>query len=855
MYAISGGLQLIIAAVLMHPWDTFVFQRSVEDFLLRGLTPYQVAEMAPAYTYWGGVLPARPLWYAYPPLPLLMMVATSFPSAFGWADAEWMGRLLVRLPFIAGTLGFAWTARKLIVTAEGQTSADAARRGLQAERWILLNPLFIIIAALWGQFEAVLLLLLALGLLAMRRSQWAVSGALWGLAVCIKLFPLYLAPLYAVHLARRAGRGGVLRFAAGAAAVGAAVNLPFFLASPHGFLQQVLFMHGERPPARLAPLAYLTKLLEVMSRGSTHMPAPTVWDQWLGPVSFILTTVVVIALALASRRQAADEARLIEWSAWTLLGGLLATKVLNEQYLVLPFGMLVLAHLHPQRTPGKGHRFVIWSGSWAVTIAALFAGFTVLYSMPAGLANALLGGPAPEAIGRIAASIGLAPTELRSTLNWVTGLLLLVPAVVAVRHLWPALGAGMSELGRRLPAGFRHEGGAVRPVAFGVGLALLCATPLAVALIGGGQGPTSAMVGGDDRWVLAEYTTSWYNPVPDGSQPAGSWTGDEERPAAGYYNINAHKVQTDLANMRRAGIDGVVVQVHPFYTNPAALSLRVAQQEGMPSAFGLDLGTLDPDGLAFAEDDARAVRSLIESPLPGHWTTTHALQGPDGGRLMFVSGIGHVAARFTAAEHEFALQSLLGIPGPDDGAIALARQSPPRSHADLQADSAVAATWRAAYDVAGPRWWSLAFDVDGVDLVTDRPVPYAANVVGTRAAAEPAAFEATAALRFTTLDLLTPASVRPAFMHAFWTEAPGVLVPWNDFRHDRAAEPTQRDGDATLGELTTWIRHFHVGDWADDDVADDETPQGGPWPPLPWPPRRPIDPRDEGFATSPGSQS
>lgn len=840
LYAASFTIQILVAAVFAHPWDTFVFQRSVEDLLVRGQTPYQVAELAPSYTYWGGSLPALPMWYAYPPIPLALMVASYFPSALGWIPGAWVGRILIRLPFIAATLGAAAVARRLLAGAplptathgkpakavqpvdptnvfDGATEADLAakraQRAARAERLMLFNPLFIVIAALWGQFEALILLLLLLSVLALRHAQYARGGVWWALAVCVKIFPLYLVPLLAIHLHRTGGRRAVTRFAAAALAVGAAINLPFLLWSPRGYLQQVLLMHGQRSPARLAPLAYIDNLLELLSEAwPNHLPDPQVWSRWLGVVSLVLVVAVLLALAAASRRRPASEGRLLEWMALSLLGGLMATKVLNEQYLVLPLGLLLVARAHPQRalSPGVG-RFVTLA-SWAVTAAGLLAGFNLLNALPPASARALLGGLAPEAIGRFALALGMTASQLRSILAWATGLFLLVPAILALRRLAGPVADGLWSLERAALVRLRSWHHGTRPVALAGLILLLCVAPLGVALSGGNDQAAAAQPLASGRpWALAEFTTSWYNPGNDVDRAQGTWEGVDVRPEAGYYTFNAHKAQTDLALAQAAGFDGIILDVHPFYEGYAGTLRRVAEANGVPYALGIDLAAAHTGHIGFEATTARQLRNTLQSPTLDYWTGRQHIVAPDGhAKVVFLSGVDQVQPTFTPAELAFVLDSW-AQQGHGPTTIAALAAAAPASQADLLRDDAVATQWRAAYSVAGRAWWAQALDVEPrLAYLTDAPLPDGVtHWLGPRDADQPRALAPAGELRFTTLrGVLAPDTVRAGWAQARWAEADGAIVPWNDFAHGQAIEPTQAHGDATLRETALWIAAF-----------------------------------------------
>ena len=93
--------------------------------------------------------------------------------------------------------------------------------------------------------------------------------------------------------------------------------------------------------------------------------------------------------------------------------------------------------------------------------------------------------------------------------------------------------------------------------------------------------------------------------------------------------------------------------------------------------------------------------------------------------------------------------------------------------------------------------------------------------LGPSTANEPRALESAAGVRFTTLDnILGPDTVRPAWIRAAWSDADGVIVPWNDYAGRGAVEPTRAHGDATLIETARQIAAFKnpVGVAADEAI-------------------------------------
>lgn len=813
-YAASLLMQLAVAAVLTHPWDTFVFSRSVGDFLVHGITPYEVAAQAPGYIFPGTTLPLTAQWYAYPPLALLLMSVTYAPAAFGLVSDPWAARILLKLPFLLGTLGFAWAARRLVATAP-EGGLQATVRADRLERWLLLNPLFIVIAGVWGQFEALLLMMLALMVLALRNGRTAVAGLAYGAALLLKVFPLYVAPVLAIHLVRTRGWLGAVRFGVVAGAVFAALTLPFWLAEPSGTLQQIFLMHAERPPARFAPLAALYLGARWLTLHVAGLPSVTAFANAFSMLSFFLTAVVLGALALASTRRQASERNLVLHMGLAMTGGLLATKVLNEQYTLLPLGLLAIAQFHPATRAAPRLRPLLSAATWAMTFAALVDNVHFLRFLPPDIAGPLLGQTVPAATRDLAAAFGLQTTTFQHVLGFITGLGLLVPLVLGVRLVAPPLRDGLALAAHaleRVPALVRGHLPGRTLVTLGT-LVALVVLPIAAAINATpNTTPSNATPELGARSVLVDIRADWYNPTNEPTQAAGTWQGIEVTPAAGFYNSNARKAVDDLVVLRIAGVDGVLVRVNPDYVSGALALRRVAESVGMPYAPRIDVAPLaDADGRVPV---TALTASAVAEAVPAEWWAGQWHMRAAGSRLVVVDGAASVVPGFTPAEVAFALQAYVharAVPETDPS-LQLAASQPPDGPEDLAGEDAVATLWREAYQDGLRRWWKLAVGdpVPGpAAAATDHRVPASGGLawMGDLPVAGGGARHRWSAME----GPVSAATARDAWVAAVSREPTAVVVPWNDFGAGRAVEPTDVQGDLVLRALASWVADYHAG--------------------------------------------
>lgn len=74
LYLLAFLIRMVFAIPFVHDWDGYVFQKSAEN-LLKGETPYQTVVKNTPNIYPDSDTPMIQLWYAYPPLPLLMFTA------------------------------------------------------------------------------------------------------------------------------------------------------------------------------------------------------------------------------------------------------------------------------------------------------------------------------------------------------------------------------------------------------------------------------------------------------------------------------------------------------------------------------------------------------------------------------------------------------------------------------------------------------------------------------------------------------------------------------------------------------------------------------------------------------------
>jgi hypothetical protein len=629
LYLISLLIQLAVAPLLVHDWDGFVFTRVVRDLLV-GVTPYATAEANPPYTHLGNEWPPPDAWYAYPPLALLLMTPT-VALAIRTGAALWLIRLAFKVPFILGTLGLAWIGTALL-RAWGR-----ADRAALWERLILLNPFLLLVSAVWGMFDATMVALLLLSALLLDRGRAFWAGVAFGASALLKLFPLFTAPAFVVYLARRgrAGRADAARFAISAAATFIAVSLPFFLSHPRGFVLQVLGMHLERPPQGVSLSSIAVEVARLAAAHGWMHGEPSI--AMLSAIQFGATLAVIVVCTAAASRARSSFA-FVRCLLGLLLGVLLTSKVLNEQYFVIPVSLYALVAC---ASGARWARFGYNAFTIGALVAALLLGWHVFTFFPADVAVRLFGKQAHVMVGDLATASGLGPATFA-----------FLPVLISVVALLPAFVAGFRRIvfecragGRILVVLVSRRMGRGHPWRARAAVALLLVTPILVeGTVSAFQRPTvTPKLDSTNRRLGVFYYLWWQNPSHDPSLADGNWRDVSEVPRAGYYSVNAGKLQHDFRVARSTGVDFVVTSFHEYDVPVLRSALRAAYDADLAIAPVIELGEIytrpqyesRDGGYKLDNHSAQAIVSLTSQALE-LFATTPAAYRPGGKLAVFL---------------------------------------------------------------------------------------------------------------------------------------------------------------------------------------------------------------------------
>ncbi|HET6398436.1 MAG TPA: GtrA family protein, partial [Candidatus Thermoplasmatota archaeon] len=509
LYAGAAALMLAVALVWQHPWDTYVFRAGAETLLHEGVTPYETAASRPPHLERGDFLPPQQQGYAYPPLPMLLQAAAVAPFlSFGPGVTD----VAVRLPAIAGILAFAGLGAAYL---RDQGAVPGAVR--RFETAVLLNPLAIVVASVWGQAEAMVLPLLALALLLSGRGRPVAAGVAAAAAVLCKPWALLAAPFLLLHMARTGQSRQAWRLLVAGAATATAACLPFLLHQPEAFLHQVVGMHVDRPPSRFSLAAAVLNSAWEPLEAALHPAAHARWVRTLALASSGLAAFALAAALHFQWRQPPSPRTMIAAAALGSGAAMAFGKVLNEQYLLLPAGLVALAAFHPAdgwafRRP----RLLVWGPASLFAAAGMLDGFHLLTFLRPHWQDLL---PHGSAESFVAGALGWQRDGWRLGLDIAAGTLAAAALAIALLEFVPAVRT------RRLPA--------AAPLAV-LALLLLPALAAALPLTQEPLAGAAALAPEDPRalpaaaaWVdgaaLAWVRTDWHNPGSDPDRPHGPW--------------------------------------------------------------------------------------------------------------------------------------------------------------------------------------------------------------------------------------------------------------------------------------------------------------------------------------------
>ncbi len=573
-------MYVLLAALFIHDWDGFVFENSVRDFW-EGKTPYAVAEDQPFYTFLG-INDAHPQWYAYPPLPLLAMAFTYMPEIL--LDVPpFLERILLKLPMVLGTLAVAFVGE-----AWAKHLGKTPEVGRRVRTLLLFNPFLIIIGPVWGMTDPALIALFLFGALRFQQGRALEAGLFVGLATLIKPFPILLAlPLASFFLYERGWRPVGRAFGAACATI-LAVCLPFFIATPRGFFQQIVLFHLARP---------------VQGHSIWRLvPAEAASAESIEIASFALMSASLLLLALLAPRVRSPAAPLLITLAASVQI-LFWNRVVNDQYMVLAVAPLLLLF-------GLGELESKTARRAARIVPAFLAGVTVfigwhfLTFIPPDIALPTFGKPVDAVAEEIREHIP-ALRQMRERIfplpDNVAAVLFLIGISANLFLSYRFARRWIPALSVRSPATSREMHSRYYATAATLLVIMIPILPVGAPDLPDIRPEPSA----DEPLIAAFYYLWWHNPAHDPTILYGNWLKVSQTPEMGYYTNTRGVARDHVRMMLESGIDVAIVSYHSSEHERMRVFMEEAAEQGLLVAPLIELNqiydqverhALGPDG-------------------------------------------------------------------------------------------------------------------------------------------------------------------------------------------------------------------------------------------------------------------
>jgi hypothetical protein len=276
-----------------------------------------------------GHVPYRDFGIEYPPgaLPVFAVPAIGH-DGFGLYNREF--QILMALCGVGALLAMTLALRSLAASTE-RTAAALAFAALAP---LVLGSVILYRYDLWPAALAVA------GLAAVLAGRERLGFASLGLGIAAKLFPALLLPPAFAYVWRTRGRREALLCLGAAAAVVAAVTLPFLALGPHGLWESV--ERQATRPLQIESLASGVLLVAHQvgglaitmesSRGSQNLTGSL--PDTLGTVSSALLVLALLGIWAAAARGPATPERLVRFSAASVVAFVALGKVLSPQFLI-----------------------------------------------------------------------------------------------------------------------------------------------------------------------------------------------------------------------------------------------------------------------------------------------------------------------------------------------------------------------------------------------------------------------------------------------------------------------------------------------------------------------------------------
>jgi hypothetical protein len=363
------------------------------------------------------------------------------------------------------------------------------------------------------------------------------------------------------------------------------VSLPFAATHWRGFVHQVVQLHVDRPPQGLSLAALLAEFDQLATAHGWMRALPIATIASLC-TSVTLGLMIVTSIAAARARTTLGLLRAL---LALYLGVLFTSKVLNEQYFVIPVTLFAVAATSAPTRSLAARSFAAYRAfTIGAFIAAVLIGWHFLTFLPADVSDAFFKLRPYAIVGRMASWSGLSPSTFG-----------IIPIALSTLALLPAYVFGTKRLIRSCWAGARLLSAMIHPymprARTASVLAIVLVAPVAVhaASLRATKPAATPPLDSNDRRVGAFYYLWWANPSHDPDVYDGNWReGASEKPLDGWYSVTSAKLRQDFRTARTHGIDLMVASFHEYDVPVVPTALQAAYEQNVVMAPLVELGEL-----------------------------------------------------------------------------------------------------------------------------------------------------------------------------------------------------------------------------------------------------------------------
>ncbi|MCS7094860.1 MAG: glycosyltransferase 87 family protein [Thaumarchaeota archaeon] len=310
------AIRSALAPFTGHPLDVYVWLKAAELFINGYWNVYTVSEIP--HFPWG--------FYSYPPVWLLILVSSYVLAGPQSAQLNYAVGAVKAPIILADVLVALWIYRlsKVIGLKDEKALALAAAYAL--------NPVAIFITGVWGMFDPLAVLFALMALDALIRGNKGLSGALLGVGIATKIFPVLLLPatvLYIKNVHNRNAPSAIATHLIPVFSVPLVFSMPFLLDSPSSYVGKLLFHTNN-----VGQFTYWSLIYPFIGREATLA------------MSLILFAVFYVkVISKYARARVSDGATLLRCSTAMIAIFLACSTKVNVQYLLwlMPTAFIVAA--------------------------------------------------------------------------------------------------------------------------------------------------------------------------------------------------------------------------------------------------------------------------------------------------------------------------------------------------------------------------------------------------------------------------------------------------------------------------------------------------------------------------------